>query len=94
MSLMLAVRGHTGVVATAENRISSHSNAQINMLRSVAICSVVWGHCLLGLEHKIFVGFDDQIVQLNGVGFSPIVRCFADASNSPWPGWRHVAFRL
>lgn len=36
---------------------------RINVIRSVAICSVIWGHCLSGLEHKVFTSLPERYIQ-------------------------------
>lgn len=36
---------------------------RMNVVRFMAICSVVWGHCLLGLENRVFNQNNFQIIQ-------------------------------
>jgi peptidoglycan/LPS O-acetylase OafA/YrhL len=36
---------------------------RMNVVRFIAICSVVWGHCLLGLENRVFSQDSFKIIQ-------------------------------
>lgn len=42
---------------------TSNINDRMNVIRFVAIASVVWGHCLLGLENKSFLPVQYQVGQ-------------------------------
>lgn len=37
--------------------------SRINIIRLIAIASVVWGHCLYSIEHKVFFKQNEQIIQ-------------------------------
>ena len=38
-------------------------HARMNVVRFIAICSVVWGHCSLGLENRVFSNEGFQLMQ-------------------------------
>lgn len=50
------------VVAVTNNNVAVSYNARMNVIRFIAICSVVWGHSLLGYEERIFNNIHYQML--------------------------------
>lgn len=42
---------------------NANFESRMNVIRTVAMCSVVWGHCLVGLGNITFSGLGDRIIQ-------------------------------
>jgi len=51
----------SSIINSKPQAVSYH--ARLNVIRFVAICSVVWGHCLLGLEKEVYGNAGYQIAQ-------------------------------
>lgn len=49
--------------AIADANLVQFCNKRMNIIKFIAMCSVVWGHCIYQLEHQYFHKGNDQLVQ-------------------------------